>query len=309
MLPTRPIVAIGGVNVDLVVRAPRMPKPGESLVGHHFSMALGGKASNQAVAVARLGAPVFLVSSVGADSYGRMLKRQLEGYGVSADLISVAPNHASGVAVIIIDRSGQNSIVVTPGPYAKLDERDAARARAVISGAFALLLTLEIPLATIQAVGGFARSHGVLTILDPGPVSTWNPDVLKQIDVITPNETEAEAITGIHVADFPSAEAAARELLARGVKTVILKMGSSGALAADASGIRYVPAIRADVVDSTAAGDAFNAGYVVALAEGRSTDEALKFAACAGALAVTKAGAAPSLPSREELDGLLNHWV
>lgn len=305
MASSKSIVTIGGVNSDLIMRVPRMPKLGESLVGHDFKVALGGKAADQAVAAARLGVPSFLLSSVGSDHFGVMLEQQLANYGVSTEYVNVVPDAASGVAMIIIDEMHrQNSIVVTPGPYVKLDGGDILRAHRVISGAFALLFTLEVPVATINAAADFAHIHGILTVLDPGPVSSWNPEVLRYIDIITPNETEIEAITEISVDDFPSAEVATRKLLASGIKTVILKMGGRGALAVDASGVRYVPPVPVDVVDPTAAGDAFNAGLVVALSEGKDMDVALKFASCAAALAVRKVGAASSLPTREEVDEL-----
>lgn len=298
------ITVVGSLNIDLVAQAPRMPAPGETISGQEFQTVLGGKGANQAVAAAKLGARVTMVGRVGNDSFGQMQRRGMEALGIKTHLLTTDEDEPTGTALIIVDAQGQNSIVVVAGANGCLLPGDVEAARSAIGASDALLLQLENPIPAVQRAAEVAHELGVTVILNPapapeGPVSA---SLLHNVDYLIPNELEAAALTGIQVTDQDGAKRAASHLRGQGVETVILTLGAQGALAISPQGTVRAPAFSVKAVDTTAAGDAFVAAFGVALCEGQSLPEILRFANAAGALATTRLGAQPSLPSREEVE-------
>jgi len=295
------IAVVGSSNTDMVVQAARIPAPGETILGGRFVMAAGGKGANQAVAAARLGAEVTFVARVGDDSFGRASLANFEREGINAAFVTVDPTEASGVALILVDEKGENSIAVAPGANSRLSPDDVLRARSAIEQADALLLQLEVPLETVQAAAELADGAGVRVILNPAPARSLPERLLRCVDVLTPNETEAELLTGIRACDEESRSRAAGELRRIGVETIIITLGASGAFVSTRHGEEYIPTVKIRPVDTTAAGDCFNGALAVALAEGREMSAAVRFANLGGAFAATRAGAQPSLPTSAEL--------
>jgi ribokinase len=291
--------------MDLVARAPRIPQPGETIIGGDFHTAPGGKGANQAVAAARLGAQVSMVGRVGRDAFADSLLNNLTAAGVDHALVIQDPEAATGVALIVVDDAGQNSIVVASGANMQLSLADVDRAEAAIASADALLLQLESPLEAVTRAAEVARAHGVRVILNPAPARSLPAALLSLVDVLIPNESETALLSGLPVGDQTQAEAAATTLRGMGVGTVILTLGERGALLAQAGAAELVPAFAVRPVDTTAAGDAFVGGFAVALAEGKSLAEAVCWGNAAGALATTKLGAQPSLPTRQAVERLL----
>jgi ribokinase len=289
----------------MVIRVDRIPRPGETVLGGTFAMAAGGKGANQAVAAARAGGKVAFVARVGDDLFGRQALAGFRKEGIRVGQISLDKRAASGVALIFVDRKAENCIGVASGANMRLSPADVRRAAAVISSAGVLLVQLEIPVATVAAVVQLAARQGVPVILNPAPARALPEKILRQVSVLTPNETEAEILTGIAVAGRPAAEKAARRLLRLGVKNVVLTLGARGALIANAEGICLVPAFKVKPVDTTAAGDVFNGALAVALTEGRPLREAVRFANAAAAISVTRPGAQPSAPARREIERLM----
>ena len=301
------IVVLGSINMDVIAYGPRLPKPGETLHGTSYKLGLGGKGANQAVAVARLGAELDFIGRVGADGFGEAARNEFAQYGVTCDGVLVDAAHPTGIALIGVDDAGQNAVTVIAGANGALDSSDCARAKAALDRAAVLLLQLEVPAAVNSAAAGLVRRRGGLVILDPAPA----PDggladaVLGSANIITPNETETGALTGTIPRTPAEGLAAAKALRARGIETVIVKMGAMGAVIAHASLETHVPAFRVAVLDTVAAGDCFNGALAVALAEGQSLLAAVRFAAAAGALATTRRGAAAAAPARAEVERLL----
>ena len=300
-MPAR-IAVVGSLNMDLVVRVPRMPVPGETLIGHDFHVIPGGKGANQAVAAARLGAQVTMIGRVGDDDFGRAQQRNLAQEGIGVTHVSVDAEEATGIALITLDAAGQNSIILAPGANMRLTVAHVEAAAQAIADAEILICQLECPLEAVTRAIELARAEGVRVILNPAPARSLDTDLLHLVDYLIPNESETTLLTGIQVSDLPSAEKAAANLRERGVSTVILTLGEQGALLANARGMIHVPGYSVEVVDTTAAGDAFVGGFAVALAEGQLLQEAVRFANAAGALAVTRLGAQPSLPTRREIE-------
>ena len=298
------IVVFGSINIDLVVRTPRLPAPGETLTGHTFFTAPGGKGANQAVACARLGAPTRMVGRVGDDLFGEQLRASLRSFGVQDDGVLTTPG-PSGVALIAVDDLAENTIVIVPGANGSVSIADIPRLEAVLDGARILLVQLEVPIETVVAAARVAHARGMTVILDPAPALPLPDELYALADIITPNEHEAATLTGIAVHDDRGAIAAARALIARGARSVALKLGARGALTADAEGEQFWSPFTVTPVDTVAAGDAFNGGLAVALSEGRSFDEAIRWGLAAGALSVTRHGAQPSMPERNEVLTLL----
>ena len=299
------ITVVGSLNMDMVVNAAYFPKPGETILGKSFTTAAGGKGANQAVAAARMGASVVMIGKVGVDAFGEQLRENLSRNGVGVDDVLMDEGAPTGVALIVVDESGQNSIVVVPGANAKLTPMDVERAGEQIRTADVLLLQLETPLETVMRAAEIAHGAGVPVVLNPAPARDLPQELLAMVDVLTPNETETGALTGLPVGGEAERFQAADVLHALGVETVILTLGESGALLS-AEGVRkLVPAFRVRPVDTTAAGDAFMGGFGVAMAEGKSLEEAVRWGNAAGALATTKLGAQPSLPMREDALRLL----
>lgn len=300
------VIVFGSINMDLVVRTPRIPQPGETLTGHQFETVPGGKGANQAVAVARLGIPTRMVGRVGHDQFGQTLVAGLTESGV--DCAAVIQDHTthSGVALITVDDTSENNIVIVPGANGNLDETDIQRLQPLLANAQVLLLQLEVPLAQVVAAARIAKQAGLTVILDPAPARTDLPlELYPLIDIITPNQVEAGQLAGFPVTDLPTAEQAIRELQNRGVKTVITKLGKQGALCQTETDRFEIPAFPVKAVDTVAAGDAFNGGLAAGLAAGLPLREAARQAAAVAALSVTKPGAQPSLPTRAELDAFL----
>ena len=298
------VVVFGSINMDLVVRTPRLPTPGETLTGHTFFTAPGGKGANQAVACARLGVPTRMVGRVGDDLFGEQLRASLRSFGVQDDGVLTTPG-PSGVALIAVDDTAENTIVIVPGANGAVSIADIPRLERALDGARALLLQLEVPIETVVAAARAAHTRGVTVILDPAPALPLPDELYALADIITPNEHEATTLTGIAVHDDQGAIAAARALIARGARRVALKLGARGALTADAEGEQFWSPFTVTPVDTVAAGDAFNGGLAVALSEGRSFNEAIRWGLAAGALSVTRHGAQPSMPERNEVLTLL----
>lgn len=315
------IVVVGSVNMDLVVRVPAFPVPGETVMGGDLMCVPGGKGANQAVAAAKLGANCHLVGRVGADDFGQRLMTSLESFGVSTTFVTVTEGVSSGTASIHVNATtGENAIVVSPGANARLTPDDVDRALPLIRTAHAVIVQLEIPLATVLHVISVCNRHRIPVILDPAPVVGGGkglPAELFNVTVLTPNQTEAAELLGIGDLRNNRAKAVdpkqiAVDLLGRGPASVVLKLGDQGSLYASrvaAETFLHVPAFKVKVKDTTAAGDAFTAGLAVARAEGRPTAEALRFANAAGALACTEVGAQPSLPSRLDVDDVIRRWA
>jgi len=296
------IVVLGSANVDMVVRSRHIPAPGETVTGGTFLMNPGGKGANQAVAVARLsarrGACTF-IGKVGDDLFGRETAARMKKDGIDARLL-VDPQAASGMALILVDAKGQNVISVAPGANATLSPADVVEFRKDVEGAAALLLQLETPVKTVLAAATWARAKGVPVVLNPAPATKLPKALYKRLDWITPNETEAEILTGVKVTDAASARKAADVLLKRGVRHVLVTMGAKGVYCRDTG--RIHPARKVKAVDCVAAGDTFNGAFVVALAEGRDCAAAIDFAQKASAISVTRPGAQASVPFRREVE-------
>lgn len=300
------VVVFGSVNMDLVARVPRLPVPGETLTGHQFDTIPGGKGANQAVAVARLGVPTQMVGRVGGDRFGQDLITSLETAGVGCDRLLRDPSTTSGVAVIAVDDAGENHIIIIPGANGRVDQTDVERLQPILSVAKVLLLQLEIPLDIVTAAAQSAKAAGVTVILDPAPAQDNLPAALYPlVDVITPNQVEASQLVGFPVEDAETAAKAASVLQQRGVQTAIIKLGKQGALCQTAAETFSIPAFPVEVVDTVAAGDAFNGGLAAALAQNFSIQQAVTWGAATAALSVTKAGAQTSLPNLDELEKFL----
>ena len=299
------VVVLGGINMDLVAVAPRFPEDGESVVGTGFLTYAGGKGANQAVAAARMGAHVKMVGRVGRDRFGSELLESLSASGVDVSGVEADPDASSGVATISIDASAQNRIIQIPGANATCGDSEVRRAMVVMEDASVLMLQLELPLEVSVGAAREAAAMGKMVILDPGPALPLPHELYASCSYITPNETEAQTLAGFPVLDVASAEVAARELLSRGVGCAVLKLGALGACYTAGSRVVHVPGFPVDAVDTVAAGDAFNAALAVALAEGRSVEESMRWAAAAGALAVTTPGAQDSMPWRHEVEAFL----
>ena len=299
------IVSLGGINMDLVTFADRLPADGETVVGDRFVTYAGGKGANQAVAAARMGARSAMVGRVGDDMFGPQLIELLQSAGVSTDAVAVSPNTTSGIAVISVGQGGQNRIVQVLGANDTCGDGEFDAISALLPETSALLLQLEVSIELSLRTATQASARGVTVILDPGPVRPVPPEFYQHVSVITPNETEAEALVGHPIADVGAAAAAAHELVQRGVGAAVIKLGSMGAYWSDGNDAGHVPAFPVKAVDTVAAGDAFNGAMAVALAEGVSLPEAVRWGCAAGALAVTSVGAQDSMPTRSAVTELL----
>jgi ribokinase len=313
----RRVVVIGSINMDLVCRTPMMPAPGQTVLGSDFVTVPGGKGANQAVAAARLGANVHMIGRVGSDDFGERLLNGLRQHNVNTDHVTITEGISSGVAMILVDGGGENSIVVSPGANHQLTPADVDSARELIATAAAVVLQLEIPLETVRHAIGLCQEMGVFTILDPAPVPAKGlKRALFGVDVLTPNRSEAESLLGLDHAPRvrrkrpADAKQTASDLLARGAQNVVLKLGSKGAVVVGRElGFRTIKPYRVKVVDTTAAGDAFVGALATGRADGLDLLEAVKRANAAGALACEGFGAQPSLPTREALEKLLRSRI
>ncbi len=307
------IVVIGSLVFDFVARAPRLPRTGETLLGDMFGMFPGGKGANQAVQAARLGAEVYMVGRVGDDLLGERLLSSLHESGVHTEFVKRDPSAQTAACCIHVDSQGNNAIIIVPEANMACSPEDVDAVEEVIQSANAVICQLEIPLPTVAHAVNLAAKHGVLVILNPAPAQQIHESLLSKVTVLTPNEIEAEFLSGIAPSMKPPAGLAhdswesrvARKLLAAGPQSVIVTLGERGAYLASEQIERLVPTFRVPVVDATAAGDAFNGALAVALAEGQAIEDAVTFANAAGALATTRVGAQPSLASRAEVETLL----
>lgn len=304
------LVVVGSLNMDFVVSIERFPAPGETVLGSDFRMIPGGKGANQACAAGKLGSPGMatrMIGRVGYDVFGDQLKASLSAAGVDVSSVHASRAHATGVALITVDRAAQNAIVVASGANHALSAGEVPGLRTVFRGAACALFQLESPLEAVEAALRLAREEGSRTILDPAPAHAEIPRLLGLVDFLTPNESEACLLldrppTRISKEEAPSV---ARQLLKRGPRSVILKLGELGAFYSDGANELFSPAFAVQAIDTTAAGDIFNAGFAVALAEGKSTGDALRFANAAAAISVTRAGAQSSVPSRADVEAFL----
>lgn len=295
------ITVVGSVNMDLVFRTPRMPAVGETLLGHEFRQIPGGKGANQAVAAARQGADVSFIGAVGDDGFGDFSQQCLAKEGINIDHLARVAGVATGVAGILVEDNGSNSIVLAAGANATLNVNQIEAATSAIGAAQLLLCQLETPIATVTRAIAIAHAQGVKVVLNPAPAQQLDPALLKQVDYLIVNETEASQLSGISVTSQASAQQASERLLDLGVGTVLLTMGGDGALITQAGSSEFIPAIKVDVVDTTAAGDTFVGAFAVGIANGLSVSDASREAQYTAALTVTKLGAQTSIPHRHEV--------
>ena len=293
------ILVIGSSNTDMVICTGHLPLPGETVIGGTFFMNPG---ANQAVTVARLGGRVSFICKTGSDIFGHQANQLFNEEGIDTSYVFSDTKNPSGVALITVDTDAENCIVVAPGANAHLTPNDLKRSAEAVEAADIILLQLEIPMQTVEAAAMMAYRLGKKVVLNPAPASKLSAGLLETLYAITPNETEAEAISGIRITDERTAEEAARKIASMGVCNVIITLGAKGALVFDGAHCEIVPAYKTQAVDTTAAGDVFNGALVVALSEGRTLPEAVRFACKASAISVTRVGAQNSVPYRTEVD-------
>ncbi|NBK90491.1 ribokinase [bacterium 1XD21-13] len=299
------VVVFGSFVVDLTGRTPRLPVPGETVMGTSFAMGPGGKGSNQAVAAHRAGADMTLVTKVGKDVFGTVATDFYKEEGMDTSYIFEDESKETGCALISVDENtAQNEIVVISGACGNITPEDVEKSRSLIESAGILLLQLEINLDALYKVIDIAHEAGVTIVLNPAPAAELSDEVLRKIDIVTPNETEAQVLTGVKIENEADAKKAAKVFMDKGVKEVVITLGSLGAFAMDQEKSELVERLNVDAIDTTGAGDAFNGGFVMALAEGKDLFTALRYGNVTGALSVTKLGTAPSMPSREEINAL-----
>jgi len=298
------VLVVGSINMDLVIQAD-LPRPGETRFGDHFRMVPGGKGANQAVAAARLGGRTAMVGRVGGDAFADVLTRNLADVGVDVSCVARDPQEATGVALIVVQPGGQNSILLASGANMRLRPEDLDQAEGLFEAAAAVLLQFESPLDVVDRALDLARKHGCRAVLDAGPAVDAPPQMLAKAHVLSPNETETEALLHMEIRDMDSAFEAAHRFHDMGVETVLLKLGSRGAVLVSEEEEEWFPAFEIEPVDTTAAGDAFTAAVAVAMADGKNLREAVVFANAAGALTCLRPGAQPSLPGRGEVEDFL----
>jgi ribokinase len=303
----KPIVVVGSINLDLVVGAERIPQVGETIIGNSFNTFFGGKGANQAVAAAKLGYPVAMVGNVGSDSFGTELRKGLKDAGVDTAYVNTVPG-PSGVALITTGRRGENNIVVVPGANGQFTPELLEKAAPLLQRAGFLLAQLEVPLETVESLAQFAERHSIPLMLDPAPARQLPEKLLRKLTWITPNETETRELLKANNANGDEGPyAAADSLLACGVKNVLLKLGSDGCVIAEGTVKKErIPAFSVDAVDTTAAGDAFNAGFAVGLMRGSTVAGSAVFASAVAAISVTRPGAQPSMPTGDEVERFLD---
>lgn len=296
------IVVIGSTNMDMVVKSQHIPEPGETVLGGDFLMNPGGKGANQAISIARLGADVSFVTKVGKDMFGRQSSQSFEEEGIGTDGILFDETASSGVALITVDELGENSIVVAPGASLTLSPKDVEAFLNSRSDVSIILIQLEIPMETVKFAVEYASSRGIKVIVNPAPANALVPELFQMIDIITPNTNEAEMLTGIKIEDIDSAKEAAEALHHKGVKNVAVTLGANGVVLCQEGEVTYIPAVKVEAVDTTAAGDVFNGALTFAISEGWDFVRAARFASKTAAITATRMGAQSSIPYRRELD-------
>ena len=297
----------GSINMDITAYMERLPKPGETLQGREYKLGLGGKGANQAVAARKLGSDVRFICRLGADDFAGPAERELQSYGVDLGLVGKDPSGATGIAIINVGEGGENYISLIGGSNLGMDESDVARGRTALEEAHVLLLQLEVPLAASLKAAAIVKAHGGTVILDPAPAPKdgLSLEVLKAVDIITPNETEAGLILGWQPSGLEEGLKAARQLRERGVAIAVVKLGSRGLAVASAQVETVLPAFKVNAIDTVAAGDSFNGGLAHALEQGMPLTEALRYAAACGALSTTRKGASAAAPMKAEVEAFL----
>jgi ribokinase len=299
------IVVVGSSNTDLVVKLPRLPRPGETIIGGTFSTAAGGKGANQAIAAARAGGDVTFITKVGNDHFGQQAINAFEKDELNIDFVGYERGVSSGIALIFVDDHGENSIGVASGANNELHPADIERASEAIVAADILLVQLEIPMATVEAAIQLAARARVRVVLNPAPAQPLKPELCKLVSVLTPNENEAEVLTGVRVVDDETIAKTASILMARGIGAAVMTLGARGAYVAEGGKGEFIPTFNVTPIDSTAAGDVFNGALAVCLGEKQNLRDSVRFANAAAALSVTRLGAQPSAPNRKEILDLL----
>ncbi len=302
------VTVVGSFMYDLVAIASRRPKTGETLIGDSFGMFLGGKGANQAIAASRAGASVTMVGRLGNDLFGDQFLEKFSEEGIKTDFVIQDTENGTGVGMPLIDASGDNSIVIIPQANMALTVENIDKAESVIADSDVLVLQCEVPMEANKRAAEIANKNDTLVILNPAPARKIPDTLLSLVDIITPNESEAEILTDMPTETNSQAMEAAHHLLSKGVETVILTLGSRGSLLLTEKMEKRIPAYSVDVIDTTAAGDAFCGALAAILSNGSIIEEAIKIANAAGALAVTKLGAEPSLPTKKDIDQLINRF-
>jgi ribokinase len=302
----KPIVILGIFVADTAYRAERMPKLGETILGRSFALGPGGKGSNQAVAAAMAGSQTHFITRLGKDDFAVIARSTWAKAGVVAEVTEDPESYTGAAFIFLEEATGNNAIIVSPGAAARITLADLDAKAGLIRSAAIFMTQLEQPIIAARRGLQIARAAGVTTILNPAPAAALDDDLLALCDYLTPNETEAEGLTGLPVTNLAEAEAAADALLARGVGAVVVTLGGNGALFRNRSRSVHVPVISAGpVVETTGAGDAFNGGFAVALSEGRDVVDAVRFGCATAGISVTRPGTAPAMPTRAEIDALL----
>lgn len=299
------LVVLGSINADHILNLESFPTPGETVTGHHYQVAFGGKGANQAVAAGRSGADIAFIACTGDDDIGERVRRQLLSDGIDVAPVRAVKDQSTGVALIFVNAEGENVIGIHAGANAALSVEQVEAEKARIAGAQALLMQLESPLESVLAAAKIAHQHQTTVVLNPAPARELSDELLALVDIITPNETEAEKLTGIRLENDDDAANAARVLHDKGIGIVMITLGSRGVWVSHEGQGRRVPGFKVQAIDTIAAGDTFNGAFVTALLEGIALDEAIRFAHAAAAIAVTRKGAQPSVPWREEIDEFL----
>lgn len=299
------LVVLGSVNADHVLRVPHFPRPGETLTGNSYQVVPGGKGANQAVAAARLGAPVSFIARIGDDAIGQQMRQGFEQDGIDVSAVELDETLPTGIAIIYVSDEGENSIGISAEANGALSPAMVKRHEAMIADAHTLLLQLEVPLESVFEAAKLARSHGTRVVLNPAPARPLPAELLALVDLITPNQTEAELLTGVKVSDEASAAQAAARFHQMGISDVMITLGSQGVYCSNARQQQLIPGFRVEAVDTTAAGDTFNGALLAAELAGADFNAAVRFAHGAAALSVTKFGAQSSIPSKVEVDAFL----
>lgn len=300
------LVVLGSINADHILNLESFPTPGETVTGNHYQVAFGGKGANQAVAAGRSGANIAFIACTGDDDTGERVRKQLASDNIDVAPVSVVAGESTGVALIFVNAEGENVIGIHAGANARLTTERVEAQRELIASADALLMQLESPVESVLAAADIAHQNHTTVVLNPAPARVLSDELLARVDIITPNETEAEKLTGIRVENDDDAACAAKALHDKGIGTVIITLGSRGVWASVNGEGRRVPGFKVKAIDTIAAGDTFNGALVTALLEGKGMDDAIRFAHAAAAIAVTRKGAQPSVPWRKEIDEFLS---
>ncbi|WP_062744143.1 ribokinase [Erwinia persicina] len=305
MMKTDKLAVLGSINADHILNLTHFPRPGETVIGKQYQVAFGGKGANQAVAAGRSGADIAFIACVGDDDTGERIRQQLMNDRIDISPIEAVPGESTGVALIFVNGDGENTIGIHAGANAALTPVRVEQHQQVIADASALLMQLESPLESVLSAARIAHQHQTQVILNPAPATALSDELLSLVDIITPNETEAQILTGVAVNSDEDAARAAAVLHDKGIRTVLITLGSRGVWLSEQGKGQRIPGFRVEAVDTIAAGDTFNGALITALLEQRPMAEAVRFAHAAAAIAVTRHGAQPSVPWREEIDRFL----